>query len=126
MQDIEVQAEVKAEEKRGVRALIGVILLIVVLTGGSALAISIYMFSIGGFDRDLEGAAKISPSEFKGPMLEQAEGEELARVRAKEEKLLHQYGWVDRGQQLGRVPIEVAMQAIIQGASTSTTQRGAP
>lgn len=40
---------------------------------------------------------------------------ELRELRAREEQLLGSYGWVDREKQIVRIPIERAMQLIVEG-----------
>lgn len=105
------------EGKRVSRALVGILVLLVLFAGVSAGGVTLFQWARGGFDQDVQNAAKLAPQEFKGPMLEQREGEVLARVRAAENELLQKTEWVDRAQGTARVPIELAMQMYAETAT---------
>jgi len=107
------------------RGLLAVIVGVGTLSLLSALLITMYESHEVGTLRAVPGSGPALSTDFKGPMLEQAEGEVLARVRANEEKMLHEYGWVDRGQGVARVPIEVAMRALASKSATAA-QGGTP
>jgi len=67
--------------------------------------------------------ATIGPPEFRRPLLEAAEGEELARVHAAEAQALEHYAWIDREHGLAQVPIEMAMRALASRTSTRGGER---
>lgn len=48
------------------------------------------------------------------PRLQIAPREDLQTMRAEEEAMLNQYGWVDRQEQRVRIPVEQAMQILVQ------------
>lgn len=48
------------------------------------------------------------------PRLEVASGAELRQLRAREERLLSSYGWVDKDAGIARIPIERAMALLAQ------------
>jgi len=53
-------------------------------------------------------------SEFPAPRLEVKPGADLAELRAAEDADLNSYGWVDRNAGTVRIPIDRAMQLILQ------------
>ena len=53
-----------------------------------------------------------------GPPLQISPRNEMAEMRAAEEKILHSYGWIDEQKGIVRIPIERAMEL--------TAQRGLP
>ena len=71
------------------RGLLAVIVGVGTLSLLSALLITMYESHEVGTLRAVPGSGPALSTDFKGPMLEQAEGEVLARVRANEEKMLH-------------------------------------
>lgn len=48
------------------------------------------------------------------PRLQVSPRADLAALRRAEERLLHSYGWVDREKNIARVPIERAMEMVVQ------------
>jgi hypothetical protein len=48
------------------------------------------------------------------PRLETIPGANLARLRAEEDGELNTYGWIDRSNKIVRIPIERAMELIVQ------------
>jgi hypothetical protein len=58
------------------------------------------------------------PKDPPEPRLQPTPGVDLQKFRAEEEKVLHNYGWVDAGSGIARIPIERAMEL--------TAQRGLP
>ena len=55
-----------------------------------------------------------SEEEFPPPRLEIKSGKSLAELRAEEDVDLNSYGWIDRGTGTVRIPIDRAMQLIIE------------
>ena len=51
---------------------------------------------------------------FPAPRLETAPREDLAAFRAREDAELHSYGWIDRQAGVVRVPVERAMDLIVE------------
>ena len=51
------------------------------------------------------------------PRLEVTPGKNLAELRAEEEAELSSYGWIDRTNQIVRIPIERAMELMAQRAA---------
>ncbi|HEX3244775.1 MAG TPA: hypothetical protein VHX16_05165 [Chloroflexota bacterium] len=73
-----------------------------------------------------EGVASV-PAEAlpAAPRLETTPGETVTRVRATEQERLHTYGWVSRENAIARIPIDLAMDLIVQRglpAQTSSSQ----
>jgi hypothetical protein len=52
--------------------------------------------------------------EFPQPRLEVKPGVDLAELRAAEDADLNSYGWIDRNAETVRIPIDRAMQLILQ------------
>jgi hypothetical protein len=48
------------------------------------------------------------------PRLQVHPQEDLQRLRAQEDAMLHGYSWVDKGSGLARIPIEDAMKIVVQ------------
>jgi len=62
-----------------------------------------------------------------GPRLQQRPTLDLKALRAEEKAILEEYGWVDRGAGVVRVPIERAMELLVERQSdvgAETTQPG--
>jgi hypothetical protein len=55
-----------------------------------------------------------SAGTFPQPQLETRPGITLEAVRATEERRLHSYGWVDRNAGVAHIPIERAMQLLLE------------
>ncbi|MGH9321435.1 MAG: hypothetical protein ACRD21_06475 [Vicinamibacteria bacterium] len=51
---------------------------------------------------------------LRGPRIEISPASELERERAREEELLESYGWVDRERGVVRVPIDQAMEKLLE------------
>ena len=62
------------------------------------------------------GAGRTKPphGEIAGPRLQSNPAAELVQFRQKEEERLHSYGWVDRQAGVIHLPIERAMELILQ------------
>lgn len=54
-----------------------------------------------------------------GVMTDQERYDLLSKHRADDQKLLNSYGWIDQSKGIVRLPIEVAMQKLIEERSTS-------
>jgi len=52
--------------------------------------------------------------EFSGPRLQVKGPADLARLRAAEDLNLHSYGWIDRNSGTVRIPIDRAMQLLLE------------
>jgi hypothetical protein len=50
----------------------------------------------------------------EGPLLQPATGDDLARARAAEAEHLSSYGWIDRPTGVVHVPIERAMELLLE------------
>jgi hypothetical protein len=48
------------------------------------------------------------------PWVETAPSRDLTRLRERERQLLHEYRWIDRDQGIARIPIDRAMQLLLQ------------
>ncbi len=53
-----------------------------------------------------------------GPALQTDPQQDLAALRTEEDDLLTTYGWIDEGQGLARVPVEVAIQLELEAPSS--------
>lgn len=76
-------------------------------------------------DRPASTQAPPSPLAFlddptPAPHLQYDPPIDLARLREKEQTLLHNYGWVDRQQNVVRIPIERAMQLVAERGLPAT------
>ncbi len=49
-----------------------------------------------------------------GPALQINAQQDLATFRAEEDRMLHSYGWVDRNNEIVRIPIDKAMGLVVQ------------
>jgi len=56
------------------------------------------------------------------PRLQSNPLQDLAQMRAEEDAVLNSYGWVDRNAGIVRVPIERAMELLVQSGPPSRTQ----
>lgn len=67
-------------------------------------------------------------TEVPAPRLQVNSPQDLAEMRAQEEAVLHGYGWIDREHGVTRIPIEKAMQLLIErGLPTrQSTSKPAP
>jgi hypothetical protein len=63
---------------------------------------------------------------FPSPQLEIDERTQLNQIRINEEQTLATYGWVDRKQGAVRIPIERAMELIVERGLPSRTEESAP
>lgn len=73
----------------------------------------------------LPGVARATPSTAPGPHLQISPPLDLASFRAREESKLNSYGWVNKTTGIVRVPIERAMQLVLEKGlpvRTSTNQ----
>jgi hypothetical protein len=71
---------------------------------------------------------EVAPGEvgkFPNPRLETDEVHELRDIRDKEEKALNSYGWVDQNVGTVHIPIERAMQLIVQRGLPTQVKAGA-
>lgn len=55
-----------------------------------------------------------NPSPFVGPTLQASPPTDLQEIRAHEEHILESYGWVDRQRGVVRIPIERAMDLLLE------------
>jgi len=62
--------------------------------------------------------------EFPEPRLEDNERAELAPFRYQEEQILNSYGWVDQNAGVARIPIQKAMDLIVQRGLPTAPQAG--
>ena len=74
--------------------------------GAAMLLLAVFYIKAGS----LSGAA--APRPFPAPRLETQNGQELGPLLREQDQKLHEYAWVDRKQQIVRVPIERAMQIL--------------
>jgi hypothetical protein len=64
---------------------------------------------------EVQGVEKAAaPAQPPQPRLLSDEGEELRRVRAAEDQILNNYGWVDASKGIVRIPIQRAMELVAQ------------
>jgi len=66
----------------------------------------------------------LDAKKFPEPRLETAETNELRSVREQEENILNSYGWVDQKAGVARIPIDRAMQLIVQQGLPTRPQNG--
>ena len=79
--------------------------------------------------RSLSGPAEMSqapqvPIPASVPRLEPHPEQDLADLRQKENGLLHQYAWVDRSQGIVRIPIDRAMELLLQRGLPTRHSKG--
>ncbi len=75
----------------------------------------IHVFNIRETARE-EPARAMSPEQqkFPAPQLLQTSGNDLQTFQAQEERELHSYGWIDRSSGTVRIPINRAMQLLME------------
>ncbi len=61
-----------------------------------------------------------------GPVLQVYAPGDLARLRAEEDKILSTYGWVDRGAGIVRIPVDQAMQLLVERGPKAPTAKAKP
>ncbi|OZI34808.1 hypothetical protein CAL29_15180 [Bordetella genomosp. 10] len=82
-----------------------------------AAVVTAAMLLTSRWDGDHPPSASTPPAAWvKGPLLETEPQVDMARYLAGKRKLLDGYAWVDRARGIARVPLDVAMQALVQGA----------
>lgn len=69
--------------------------------------------SAAGWSRNLNPQVSVPP-----PQLQSDPARDLAELRAREDRILHSHGWIDRGAGTIRIPIERAIEL--------TAERGLP
>jgi hypothetical protein len=57
------------------------------------------------------------------PRLQDHPQEDLSDLRAKQERQLHAYGWVDKGSGIARIPIEEAMRIVLEKGLPSRQEK---
>ena len=84
-------------------------------------AVLVAVFWLFGSIRDRESAADpllspyaANPSPFVGPRLQPDPPADLREILAHEEQILDSYGWVDRERGVVRIPIERAMDLLLE------------
>ncbi|MFC4278043.1 hypothetical protein [Achromobacter aloeverae] len=89
------------------------------LTGLGVLAVVVAaaMLLTSRWDRARPPSAAAPPGNWiAGPLLETDPPLDMADYLTRKRKLLDSYAWVDRAHGVARVPLDVAMQAVSQGA----------
>jgi len=82
-----------------------------------AVVVAFAMWLTSRWDNDRPPATSTPPAEWiKGPLLETQPQADMADYLAAKRKLLDGYAWVDRTHGIARVPLDVAMRALEQGA----------
>ena len=77
---------------------------------------------------------RIDRSRPAGPLLQVNPTAELEQLRRQEQRVLESYGWVDRGAGVARVPVERALELVLEegvgalpsGSSDAATASAAP
>lgn len=94
--------------------------LIVISTVGFFLVVFLSLFIVEGVDRFLGRQqarvvvpARESPPPERGAPLEPDQRRRKEAYLAEEQQLLNTYGWVDRQQEIARIPIEEAMRIYV-------------
>lgn len=64
------------------------------------------------------------PYEIKGPRLQADPAADLAALRARENEALEQWGWADEANGVARVPIERAMEMLVEQRSARGEEEG--
>lgn len=62
------------------------------------------------------------PAEPPAPRLQVSPVQDLQRLRALEDAVLYSYGWIDREAGIARIPIERAMEILVQQQGTAETK----
>lgn len=69
----------------------------------------------------------VTNEQFTGPHLLVNQSVDMEKLRATEEAALHSYGWVDREHGVVHIPIDRAMELLVEsGLPTNTTAQGVP
>lgn len=69
---------------------------------------------LAAVDTDTRHVTKTQVESFPQPRLEEDERGQLDGVRMKEENTLNSYGWVDEGSGVVHIPIQRAMQLVVE------------
>ena len=67
------------------------------------------------WDAPLAGSSRTAAVAVEPPQLQSAPQEDRARYFSEKEKQLGEYGWIDRGRGIARIPIEEAMKLVAEG-----------
>jgi hypothetical protein len=95
--------------------LASILIVIVVVAAAAALT--------SRWDEDPPGGVSAPPRAWiKGPLLETSPQADLARYLQEKNRLLHEYGWVDRQAGIARIPLDQAMQAMAEQAATGAAR----
>lgn len=73
--------------------------------------------------RSPQGIPKSAP-ESRAPRLQLSPRADMAELRAAEDKILNNYGWIDKEKGVVRIPIERAMEITIQRGLPARQGRG--
>ncbi|MGZ5094068.1 MAG: hypothetical protein ACXWCY_07485 [Burkholderiales bacterium] len=95
-----------------VLAALGGLMLVVVLV-----ALAVHAFATWR-DTPLAGPNAPMDAQIAGPKLQSAPQFERAEFVAEKQHLLESYGWIDPKRGVARIPIEVAMQMLVQRHET--------
>jgi hypothetical protein len=108
------------------------------LAAATVLAALLMWWLLRGFSRhDEKRDVRLTPIEVRSPeqpppepRLQVSPSEDLRRMRAEEERLLHHAAWVDRRQGIVRVPVDVALDVIaikgVAGAQAASPAQPSP
>ncbi len=111
-------------ERRDVDS-ISMILLVLLLLVGLALAQLLTAGCLQLLDRYFSiprTREALRPAEFPGPRLQISPRADLKEFRARDEARLHGYGWVNRNAGTVRIPIERAMDLLVERGLPKTNE----
>lgn len=93
----------------------GLILLVVVIVSGGVLVglFSLLESRAASFDRPLSPLVDVQPTP-PGPLLQPDPAMDWATMRAEQEALLGGYGWVDQEDGVVRIPIDAAIDRLLE------------
>jgi hypothetical protein len=94
--------------------LVGVGMILIAITLHVGLWAMFDFFATSAQRQDIAPPPVFSTAPPPGPQLEVDPAADLARVRSREEALLDSYDWVDRQHGIVRIPIDRAMDLLLQ------------
>ncbi len=110
-------AEVGAYEPDAIDAkrIFAAALIVAAILVGCAFAIAWLDRSFAhGYGREPPAPRSVRPPRVEGPVLELPPKSELEAYRASQQRLLHEYRWVDRPRGVAQIPIEQAMRLLVE------------
>jgi hypothetical protein len=102
------------------------VIVLLVITGAVVEMATAGLISVLKRHEDKHPAALVTAPQFPPPRLQSAPRGDLKALRAREELLLNGYGWVDRKAKIVHIPVDRAMDLLVQRGLPETAQAVTP